>query len=154
MSGGPEAGLAIVLRLDAATEATLEPVARGLPWPPHLTLAVLDAATAEPPVLRALAGLAASWSPLPVVLASLGRFPGGVRFLAPVPTPALPARHAALLAALGGPPVHPHHRPDAWVPHVSVAGEAALELLPLRAVLESLELVRFPPAWSLGRWAL
>ena len=154
MSDTLAAGLAVVLRLDAAAEAVLAPVTQGLPWRPHLTLAVLDPAAPEAPLRQATAALATGWEPLAVTLASLGAFPGGVRFLAPVPTPELLARHAALLAALGDAPVHPHHRAGAWVPHVTVADPAALALLPLRVTLVAIELVRFPQARSLALFDL
>ena len=154
MTGAPESGLAVLLRLDAAAAAALAPVSAGLPWPPHLTLAVLDSATPEAPLLEAVQALAARWAPLPMLLASLGRFPAGTCFLAPVPTAALLDRHAALLAALGGATPHPHHRAGAWVPHVTVAAEAALDLLPLPAMLDAMELVRFPPPVPVARHAL
>ncbi len=128
-----------------------------LGYPAHVTLAVLPDGAREGRLLAAAARLAGVWRPLRVDLAALGLFPGtpAVLFLAPVPSPDLLARHAALLDALAGEPVHAHYGAGAWLPHVTLAGDladpaAALAALapvplPIAAVLDTLEVVRFRP---------
>jgi 2'-5' RNA ligase len=160
VSGG--AGLALVLRLDEAAAARVRAAAGDLPggpppWPPHLTLALLDPAAPEPPLRDLAIRLAAAWAPLTVTLASLGVFPGPWLFLAPVPGEALLERHRALLAALPpdlAPRLHPHSRRGCWVPHVTLGATAAvpgglLRALPLTATLDRIELIRFPPPRAL-----
>jgi hypothetical protein len=84
-------------------------------------------------------------------------FPGtpSTLFLAPVVTSALLERHAALLTSLVGEPTDPHYECCRFVPHVTPASHladpamavAALNPLPLpiTAVLDRLDVVRFRP---------
>ncbi|EFH09373.1 2'-5' RNA ligase family protein [Teichococcus cervicalis] len=134
-----------------------------LGYPPHLTLAVLPDTAPATALAEAVSGLAEHWTGLGVTLAGLGVFPGAppVVWAAPVVTPPLLARHAALHAALRAARpdclVHEHYRPGAWVPHVTLSqrsGGAAGPLVeaagsawrgPIRAICRRLELVRFPP---------
>jgi 2'-5' RNA ligase len=94
---------------------------------------------------------------MPVTLAGLGVFPGNPPVVWAVP--AVPVElfewHRALHAALSPLSVHPHYRPGSWVPHVTLgqpAATAAIEAAlavwdgPLTALLDRVELVRFPPA--------
>lgn len=160
---------AITLRFDAATTPVVEAMwqllaASGidrdrhdLGYAPHVTLAVY-ADDAPVGVLRdALEDAGKTWAALPVTLAGLGIFPGSAAILwaAPVVTTSLLARHAALHAALPGLLPHPHYRPDAWVPHVTLSGgladpAAALAVLlplwrPVTGLLDRVDLVRFRP---------
>src|SRR3954451_22660067 len=110
-----EAGAAPVRAMwQALAAAGLARDALELGYPPHLTLAVWEAA----PEAAALAALAAGWAALALRRAGFGVFPGGGLWLAPVVTSELLARHAALHAALPGLASHPHYAPGAWVPHV------------------------------------
>ena len=160
---------AITLRLDADAAASVVAMWRALAsrgvsdealrlsYPPHLTLAVLPDA-ADPDRLRdATRQCAAGWRGLKISLASLGVFPGSpaTLFLAPVVTHELLERHASLLTALAGEPVDPHYRIGHFVPHVTLAGDladpaAAIAVLdpfrlPLAAVLDAADVVRFRP---------
>jgi 2'-5' RNA ligase len=160
---------AITLPLDATATVTVEAMwqalasrgvsdeALSLGYPPHLTFAVF-AANADPDRLLAAAReCAAQWSELPTTFASLGVFPGppSTLFLAPVVTPALLERHAALLTLLAGEPIDPHYQCGQFVPHVTLASDlgnpatavAALNPLPLpiTAILGRLDVVRFRP---------
>ena len=72
-----------------------------------------------------------------------------------IPVAALLDRHAALCAAL--PAAHPNYRPGAWIPHVTLADDvtagtvgAGIDLVaerfhPFTAILDRVELLRFPP---------
>ena len=166
---------AVTLRLDAAAAAPIETMWRALAaaglhddslalgYPPHVTLTV-HPDTADPARLHgSVEACAARWSAIDVTLAGFGIFaaPMPVLYLAPVVTGALLASQRALADALSDQPISPHHRPGAWVPHVTLAqgGAAgdpgwmgrALDLLaplwpalrPARA--ERLELVQFRP---------
>jgi 2'-5' RNA ligase len=160
---------AITLRLDVTAAVMIEAMwqalalrklsdeALSLGYPPHLTLAVF-AANANPERLLAVAQeCAAQWPALPTTFASLGLFPGtpSTLFLAPVVTPTLLERHRVLLALLAGEPVDPHDQCGHFVPHVTLASDladpaaavAALNplALPVRAVLDRLDVVRFRP---------
>ena len=162
---------AVTLRLDAAAAARVEAMRRALAvqtgdddalrlgYAPHVTLAVLPdsapAGTVEDTVFR----VAGDWDALPLVLAGLGVFPGAppVIWAAPVVTERLLARHGALHAALALFPVHPHYRPGAWVPHVTLsqqgrssAGQAIESAAsawngPIEGRLDRLDLVEFLP---------
>jgi 2'-5' RNA ligase len=128
-----------------------------LGYAPHITLAIYPDETPAAQLTAALRTLAATWSALPVALNALGIFPSSSAALwaAPVVTPALLARHAAVQAALPDLQTHAHYRLGAWVPHVTLSGPidnpgAALSVLlsvwqPLEGVLDRLELVRFRP---------
>jgi 2'-5' RNA ligase len=160
---------AITLRLDATTAATVEAMWQALAsrqlsdealssgYKPHLTLAVFaDSGNAER-LLAAARACAEHWPELPTTFASLGWFPGrpSTLFLAPIVTPALLERHTALLALLAEEPIDPHYQCSQFVPHVTLASDladpaaaiAALDPLPLpiRAVLDRLDVVRFRP---------
>ena len=137
-----------------------------LGYAPHITLAILPDAADPSRILEAVAKLGARWRPVPVVLSSLGRFPGprSVAFLAPTPSAALLARQADLLAALRGQAVDAHYRTGFWVPHVTLAKDiadpsAAIRALtdvglPIPAVLDALEVVRFRPVDILASFSL
>jgi 2'-5' RNA ligase len=150
--------LAVTLPLDPAAAARLGRIrqALGLPeleHPPHLTLSVLPEDAERPGLELAVFGVAVGWGTLPLVLAGLGLFPGEapVIWAAPVPTAPLLALHAAMNASLARFGVHPHYRPGAWVPHVTLGegrhlGDASLAWHgPIEARLERVELVAFPP---------
>ncbi|KAG1364059.1 hypothetical protein COCNU_11G008860 [Cocos nucifera] len=106
---------------------------------PHLTL--LSSPSVDPLKLHsAVRSLAFRLDPLPLSLSSVGTFPsssssdtaaggggggggGGVLFLAPTPSSALLHVHSQLCDALKkeGVELPEEFRPDAWVPHCSVA---------------------------------
>lgn len=99
---------------------------------PHLTL--LSSPSLDPLKLHsALRSLASRLDPLSLSLSSVGAFPssssfdatggGGVLFLAPTPSSALLHVHSQLCDALKkeGVELPEEFRPDAWVPHCSVA---------------------------------
>jgi 2'-5' RNA ligase len=133
-----------------------------LGYPPHLTIAVFADTAAPARLLAAAEKCAAHWPGLGVTLASLGLFPGtpATMFLASVVTSALLARHAELLTALNGEVADPHYQIGRWVPHVTLAKDVtdpvaavsvlAPSLLPVRAVLDRMEVVRFRPAQVLA----
>lgn len=127
-------------------------------YAPHVTLAALpdDAPVSE--VEKALSLAVESWTAISLVLAGFGVFPGTppVVWAAPIVTDGLLARHASLCAALGSFSIHPHYRPERWVPHVTLSQEGpsparAIEIVtamwdgPIAARLERVELVRFLP---------
>jgi 2'-5' RNA ligase len=134
--------------------------------PPPLTLAVYPDGARTDELRAALERLAWHWRALPVALSGLGIFPGpsSVLWAAPVVTPEMLARHAALHAAVSGFQVHAHYQPGAWVPHVTLAGALpdpgrALTVLvphwrPITGVLNQLDLVRFPPVEVLQSHAM
>ncbi|KAG1326999.1 hypothetical protein COCNU_01G009330 [Cocos nucifera] len=102
---------------------------------PHLTL--LSSPSLDPLKLHpALHSVASRLDPLPLSLSSVGAFPsssssdaggggggGAILFLAPTPSSALLHLHAQLCDALKkeGVELPEEFRPDAWVPHCSVA---------------------------------
>jgi 2'-5' RNA ligase len=162
-------GYAITLRLDAAATVTVEAMwqalassgisdeALQLRYPPHLTLGVFDDSANPERLLTATRQYAGQWPQLPTAFASLGWFPGtpATMFLAPVVTSQLLERHAALLACVTGEPIDPYYQIGRYVPHVTLAGDlvdaaaavAAVTplLLPITALLDRLDVVRFRP---------
>ena len=137
-----------------------------LGYAPHITLAIYPDEAPAAQLTAALRTLAATWSALPVTLSGLGIFPSSsaVFWAAPVVTPALLARHAAVQAALPDLQAHAHYHLGAWVPHVTLSGavdnpSAALSVLlsvwqPLKGLLNRLELVRFRPVAVLQSYKL
>jgi 2'-5' RNA ligase len=160
---------AITLRLDATASAMVEAMwqvlasrklsdeATGLGYFPHLTLAVFAESANPERLLTAAQEWAAQWPEMPTTFASLGLFPGrpSTLFLAPIVTPELLQRHAALVTSLAAEPIDPNYRCGQFVPHVTLASDltdpaaavAALNRapLPIRAVLNRLDVVRFRP---------
>ena len=147
-----------IARLWVALDAAgIDSSRNALGYPAHVTLAVFRDEAPREALCAALTALAAEWPVLPLTLAGFGVFPAPsyILWLAPVPTAALLARHAALLAALPELSPHPHYVTDAWVPHVTLSGalrdpsEALQAILPLwqpmHCWLDCAELVRFPP---------
>jgi 2'-5' RNA ligase len=129
-----------------------------LGYVPHVTLAVLSDGTPVSEVEKAVSLAIEGWTTFSIVLAGFGVFPGTspVVWAAPVVTAGLLARHASLCAALGSFGIHPHYRPEHWVPHVTLSQESpssarAIEIVtstwdgPIAARLERVELVRFLP---------
>jgi 2'-5' RNA ligase len=80
-----------------------------------------------------------AWEAVPIVLAGLGIFPSTppVVWAAPVVTERLLTLHIKLHSALGPLGVHPHHRPGAWMPHVTLSqhGRSSTALLVEAAAL-------------------
>lgn len=175
---------AVTLRLDAAMAAPVEAMWRALAaaglhdealalgYPPHVTLGVLPDGADAARLAAIVAERAAGWTAIDLRLAGLGIFvaPEPVLYLAPVPTAALIGRQRDLAAALGDLPADPHYRPDAWVPHVTLAkggvagdpgwmGRAWDCLAPLCPALrpgcaDRLDLVRFRPVRVLASHGL
>lgn len=168
---------AVTLLLDVAAAARVKLMWRALAeqagddgairlgYAPHITLAVLPE-TASAKVLEDAAGrVARTWDAMPIILAGLGVFPGTppVIWAAPVVTAGLLARHEMLHTALAAYSVHPHYRPGAWVPHVTLSQRGlcsvsrAVEIVtsawegPISGSLDRIDLVRFLPVsvlWS------
>lgn len=136
---------------------------------PHITLGGFEGAAPDGFVER-LRSFAAQQKPLKIQLASLGTFAGdeGVLFLAPVVTDELlkfhSLVHAHLLSSVSE--QIPYYLPDAWVPHVTIAVQAADEFFPhlLQLCREAgvfreiwathLSLLDYPPLSSLADVAL
>jgi 2'-5' RNA ligase len=130
-----------------------------LGYVPHITLAVLPDTAPAAEVEEGAFRVAEGWDGPPALLAGFGVFPGTppVTWVAPVVTEQLLAKHAALHAALARFSIHPHYRPGAWMPHVTLSksGQSsaaqAIEIAasvwqgPISARLESIDLVRFRP---------
>jgi 2'-5' RNA ligase len=160
---------AITLMLDASAARSVVAMwktlaARGisadaiqLGYPPHLSLAVFSDLADPARLLDAARESAARWNRFPVHLTSLDIFPGSpaVIFLAPIRTKALLEAHTELLARLDGQPADPYYRSGSWVPHVTLASDLADPAaakkalqsvrLPIDALLETIEVVRFRP---------
>ena len=128
--------------------------------PPHLSLAVWE--VIDPDRLRPrLDEFARTLVPPPLRLSSLGLFGGAnaVLFLAPAPSRALLALHAAFHQELADldPQCWPYYRPGRWVPHVTLAsgldataiGTATAAIAPgwapIEATVTALSLIRFRP---------
>ena len=174
--------LAITLRFDPDTAPSIAAMWRtlaaagidddrdGLGYAAHITLGVYPDDAPAAALAGAVETLARQWDTMPVTLCGFGVFPGpsSILWAAPVVTAALLARQAAIVAAVAnrvpGQAVHPHYRPGAWVPHVTLSGAlrdpapalAALLPLwrPLSGVLDRLDLVRFRPVAVLSSEAL
>jgi 2'-5' RNA ligase len=169
---------AITLRLDPVSATTIEDMwlvlagagidtdRRDLGYAPHITLGIYPEDTEARLLRTALRQVAADQRAIPITLSGIGVFPGptSVLWAAPVVTPGLLAWHAAIHAALPGLTMHPHYRPGAWVPHVTLsgavrdAGRALSALLagwrPIDGMLDRAELVRFRPVEVLRSEAL
>lgn len=136
-----------------------------LGYRPHVTLAVFDALdeAAAGTALAAIAATQQSWSS---ALAGLGAFeaPRSVLWARPAVDASLASLQAKVVASLAS-PCHPHYRPDAWVPHCTLAdGLSSVSLAHARELVAdadvagsvryaSLELVRFPPVDVRARWS-
>ena len=137
-----------------------------LGYAPHVTLGIY---ADDAPAFRLAAEIerfAADWTTLAVALSGFGIFPGAntILWAAPVVTQDLLDRHRAWHEALPEIPVHPHYRPGAWVPHVTLSaalvdpGRALAALIPgwqpATLHLSRLELVRFRPVSVLSSHSL
>jgi 2'-5' RNA ligase len=160
---------AFTLRLDPASADRVEDLWRVLAtqgldtdrhelgYPAHITLAIYPDCTPEDRLHAAFSHVTASWRILPVTLGGIGVFPGASSILwaVPVVTRDLLARQASIADALPDLPIHPHYRPAAWIPHVTLTGalpdpEPALKALlvrwqPVTGELVQADLVRFRP---------
>ena len=160
---------AITLRLDPMTAVPIEAMWRKLAtdgfdadryqlgYAPHITLAIYPNETSIDRLRSALEDTCRNWEALPIRFAGLGAFPGegAVLWAVPAVTAELLARHQAIQAALADLEVHPHYRPGAWVPHVTLSGPlpnpgpALMALLsnwePITGLLDRVDLVRFCP---------
>ncbi|MBP5857629.1 2'-5' RNA ligase family protein [Marivibrio halodurans] len=160
--------LAVTIRLDRALSADIESFWRDLgptdkdmvprlPYPPHLTLAILDDAMPAEEATRVLSGLSGTFPRTPIKISHVGVFPGkpAYIFLAPVVTEDLLTLHDTLVRVFPTDTVHMHHRVGNWVPHITVG--AALRNIggimdrahdmttTLHGRTAEAELVQFPP---------
>ena len=152
----PSAGARVSKLWDGLADAGLSDL-RTLAYAPHITLAVLS--EGAPDLAGQVATVAAGWNRLAVRFAGFGVFPGppAVLWLAPVPDASLLACQRALCDRLPGKQLHPHYRPGAWVPHVTLAedltaaglAEAMMCLAggwaSFEARLEQVDVVQFRP---------
>jgi 2'-5' RNA ligase len=94
---------------------------RDLGYTPHITLVIYPDDVSIDVLQAAFDRVIA---PLPVTFSGIGVFPGPTSILwaAPVVTPDLLRLQASVSGALPDLPVHPHYRPNAWVPHVTLTG--------------------------------
>ncbi|HYN29002.1 MAG TPA: 2'-5' RNA ligase family protein [Dermatophilaceae bacterium] len=119
---------------------------------PHLSYAVLR--TFDVAAVHAAMGALPPGPPLALRFDAVGLFRRRRAALMPAASAALLARQAAVVAAaLGtGADLHHHYRPDAWIPHCSIAtgvrrariGDlttGAFDVLPLHGVAEHAALV-------------
>ena len=160
---------AITLRFDPASSSRIEDLwhvlaaedidtdRHDLGYAAHITLAIYPDGTAEDRLHTACTHVAESWRHHAVTLGGIGVFPGvsSILWAFPVVTRDLLALHASLVGALPDLPVHPHYRPGAWIPHVTLTGalpdpSAALKSLlahwhPITGELSQVDLVRFRP---------
>ncbi|WP_461224200.1 2'-5' RNA ligase family protein [Lacticaseibacillus suihuaensis] len=132
--------------------------------PPHLTLAVFDAASAGAVQARVAASVG-RFAVGPVRLASLGAFVPAVVYAAPLWTPGLVAANR-LANALGDAAPTSRYAPAGWQPHVALAshlGPATLSaaftwltarFTPLTLVEPRLVLIACDPYQELARWAI
>lgn len=147
----------------------VSPALEALDDRPHVSVAggqTLDASACK----AMLRELAAATPPFPAHFAAFGSFPGanGVVYLAPTPSEALLAIHRAVHGRLAaaGVALHPHFRPQGWIPHVTVAFElpepqVALALswlhtglAPLAGSFAEIGLVEYYPIREVATFAL
>jgi 2'-5' RNA ligase len=121
---------AITLRLDPGTAFMVEEMWRTLSaksidadrrqvgCAPHITLAIYADDVPGDLLQAAVEKSARHWKALPISLSGFGIFPApaAILYAALIVTPAPLARQAEIQAALPELQVHPHYRPDAWVP--------------------------------------
>ena len=130
-----------------------------LGYEPHITLAILDDTADATALIDATSGVAADWTALPITCAALAVFTAApaTLWVAPTATAELLRRHTAITAALPAAPLHPHYRPGAWMPHITLADDlpqvsigaalmaAAGQFQPFDSSLDRVEIVRFRP---------
>jgi 2'-5' RNA ligase len=127
---------AITLCLDPAGAAFIEHLWRSLAaqgidsdrrdlgYAPHITLAIYPDDVPIDALQAGFEQVTAPWQPQPVTLSGIGVFPGPISILwaAPVVTHDLLRLQASVSGALPDLPVHPHYRPNVWVPHITLTG--------------------------------
>lgn len=169
---------AITLRLDLASSDLIKNIWRVLAaehidtdrhqlgYPPHITLAIYPDDVSSDILRNVVDRMGEHPNDLTVTLGGIGIFPGPTSILwaAPVVTWDLLAVHARVAEALPGLPIHPHYRPNAWMPHVTLTGAipnpaSALRALlpqwrPIHARLVQADLVRFRPVEVLASQTL
>jgi 2'-5' RNA ligase len=133
-----------------------------LGYVPHLTMLVWPDGDGQP--IAACLSEAAAMAPREITIGTLGIAPGesGVLWLGVVTTAPLLALHAHL-AAMVDAGIHPHYRPGAWMPHVTLVMAvpaarlaAAVECVaqrfaPFTASIRTIEVARFPPVQIIAR---
>jgi 2'-5' RNA ligase len=142
---------------DALSAAGFANHAARLGYEPHLTLALLDDPADASRLGETVRTISAEWRTMPLSLSAIAAFATApaTLWLAPTVTAPLLQLHAALCAAL--PSVHPHYRPAAWIPHVTLSDDVASGALgeginlvaerfqPFTATLDRLDVLRFRP---------
>ncbi len=156
---------AVTLRLDPAGSARVAAMRTAMVHPPHITLAVFGDDIDGAALADELRSAVAAWAPVRLSFAGFGLFPGepAVLWLVPAPSAQLLERQIRIAKLGAADAVHPHYRPDAWVPHLTLAEDLALDAAidalricsldwrPFAADLDQVELVKFPPVcvlWS------
>ena len=174
--------IAIMLDLDAAAAAKIEPLWDALEQDPaltttrwlgvhaHLTLAAYDALDPRP-LLPRLDGFARGLQPLAIRFASIGAFVGSsgtTIFLAPVADRALLELHDSFHREFADclDRCITHYRPTCWVPHLTLAQDVEIDALPLAVsrlagamipfagMLDVFSIVRYMPVERIGDYAL
>ncbi len=174
--------IAVVLDLDAAGAADVEPLwdvleqdpelttTRRLGVRPHLTLAVYDVIDLQP-LLPRLDSFARGLRPMAIRFASIGIFAAGGRatiFLAPVANRVLLDLHDGFHREFADclDRCVAHYRPAYWVPHLTLAQDVenadlppavarlADIVVPFAAALDVLSIIRFMPVERIGHFAL
>ena len=104
----------------------VEPSMAALGYPPHLTLAVYEAVPREA-LDAAVAAVGAALRTQHLRFDSVRSFAGSplVLWAAPEPSEDLARAHAVLHRLIDPALCHPHYRPEAWVPHCSLATRVA-----------------------------
>jgi 2'-5' RNA ligase len=134
---------------------------------PHVTLGI--AADVENELEKRLEAFASSLAPMSFHIRSVGTFPGGVVFLAPIVTRELLEMHAKFHELFGLRPsaISKLYVPGAWVPHCTLAseltqarmGEAVRVVLqsggmPISGRFEEISLVEYAPVRQVGSWVM
>jgi len=150
-------------RLVEESEATVDPRPA---YPPHITLAVMEADAPTGEWTEKLSALSGTINPLPIRVSHTGVFPGlsAYVFLAPVVTKALLRLHEQVVDIVPPGLLHPHHATGSWVPHITLASTrqqpAAVlattlcDLSDFRGHITAFDLVQFPPAEVLASFPL
>lgn len=143
---------------DEAEAFETVPSMRALAYPPHVTLAVYQ--DADPARLKDVVDrVSEARSAVTLIFSSIGVFENEtlVLWARPLPNKALLRLHADLHRQSDPTDCHHHYRPEAWVPHCTIAmnvpraasaaamrwaGERRIEF---SVTFDGLDCVRFPP---------
>lgn len=152
---------------DQASRFEDRPSMRSLAYPPHITLAAYDDGpdnVIRPVLCAAFSGMAA----FRLTFERIRYFESQplVLWAAPAPCTALKQVHARLHELVNSGHCRPHYRPDAWIPHCTLAtlvGEGQRDramqfadqaIAPFQVVFDTADCVAFPPVAVLEEVAL